>query len=103
LTELVGPARALEWMLTGRRITRDEAVRQAIALPAATSARAEATAWAHRHLRAGDGSVAAILRCVDASLGHGVNGLDVEFDEVLRLFASDYAQDRIAEFTARRR
>jgi enoyl-CoA hydratase/carnithine racemase len=105
LPRLIGPARALELLITGRAITPDEAL--AIGLVSALYAPEEAPAkvreQAQRFASGAPLALAAIKRCVHEGGQLPLDeGLALEADLVEKLFASSDASEGLNAFVGKR-
>jgi enoyl-CoA hydratase/carnithine racemase len=99
LTRAVGPNRAAELMLSGRRLSAAEASAWGLAQVAEGAADDAALAWTEQYLKGSALAGEAILRCVAAATETSFEtGMRVELDEIGRLFAGDEARSLIARF-----
>ncbi len=106
LPSIVGPARALDMMLTARAVRADEALAIGLVHRIASSGDAllaEAIALARSVTRHSRVAIGGIRRCVDAA-GAVVTreGLDVEAREARIAMASDDAREGVAAFLEKR-
>jgi enoyl-CoA hydratase/carnithine racemase len=106
LPRLVGRARAVDLLLSGRSLTAEEALEAGFVdrvVPAGeelTIAMDLAFRFAAMPRRA----VQAILRCIDVALSQPLDdGLVYEAAEIRTLFATDDARERVAAFVERRK
>lgn len=105
LPKLVGRARAVDLLLSGRSVTADDALSFGFvdrALPRGAVVE-QAIEEAFRLGRLPRQAVESILQCIDESLGYGLaDGLAYEGHAVRRLFASEDAEEGIAAFVEKR-
>jgi len=107
LPAVVGRARALDLMLTGRAVEAEQALGMGLVdriAPDAASLDAEAGALADDVLRHSQFAIDCIRRCVDAA-GSTVNedGLAVEAEAFREAMASDDAKEGVAAFLQKRK
>lgn len=105
LPHMIGRARALDMILTGRNVAGEEA--KAIGLIDRLvdegDTLAAATQWAETFATGPADAYAAIIRTVDAAIdGPFERGLDVERAEVLELFGSPDGQEGLLAFLEKR-
>ena len=106
LPRLVGRGRALDMMLSGQSVSGDEAARIGLVehLAADGAADEEAARLAASYVGGAADAMAAIVRCVDAARDLPfAEGMEIERNEVVGLFAGDDAREGIAAFLERRR
>jgi enoyl-CoA hydratase len=104
LPRLVGRGRALEIMLSGRNVPAVEASQIGLVDRLVYGdVREEALAFASELARCPASALAAIIRCVDATVPTFADGLAFEGDEVVRMLAEGEAAEGIAAFVAKRR
>jgi enoyl-CoA hydratase len=106
LPAIVGHARALEMMLTGRIISAEEALSISLIHRISEddgSIEDAALRFGETVVRHSVGAVRAIRECVNASTGgdHSAAGLKMEEDHLRTVFASEEAKQGIARFLAR--
>jgi enoyl-CoA hydratase len=106
LPRIVGPARALGMLLTGRSAGGDEAERIGLVdhlVPDGTAAEAAAE-LAQRFVAGPSRALAAIVRCVHAARDMPfADGMQVERAEIMSLFENADAREGLAAFLEKRR
>lgn len=106
LTHLVGRVRALDLLTSGRNLSGGEAhamgLVERITEPGTASAGMAGRSWATQLAAVPASTMAAIVRCVDAADGSTATGMDVEFHEVIELFASPIGHEGVAAFVEKR-
>jgi enoyl-CoA hydratase/carnithine racemase len=106
LTRLVGRARALDLLLSGRSLSAEEALEAGFVDRVADAGEelVTATEVAFRFAAMPRHAVGAILRCVDVALTAPLSdGLAYEAEEVRALFATDDAREGVRAFIERRK
>jgi enoyl-CoA hydratase len=102
LPRLIGEARALEMILSGRRVDAREAVAIGLADRLVEAPAAEARAFVDRWTGQPYEAVAAILAAIRAAHGSLQPGLDREGSELAGLVSSEAAKQRVAAFLSRK-
>lgn len=102
LPRLIGEARAMEMILSGRRVDAREAVAIGLADRLVEAPAAEARAFVDRWTGQPYETIAAILAAIRAAHGGLEPGLDREGIELAGLVSSEAAKQRIAAFLSRK-
>jgi enoyl-CoA hydratase len=104
LTRLIGPARALELLITGRQIDAEEAQVLGVVTRVTDSAEETARAWAAELAGGARDAIAGIVACVNAAVQLPIEeGLAFEERAARRLFETPDAQEGIRAFLEKRR